>query len=464
MSGFNGMLGVSFFDIETCLFQKMTCLMTEMMGRLLESLDALLFEARDKDRYRVKETKEGRIDTLFGVIEFKRRVYEDKKTGERVYGLDEALGLEKRTRISPGLKRAAVLLAVDGPSYRGARDSLKTFYGHQMISHEGIRQCTLKVGGEIKRDIENQRDDPQGKRKVKVLFIEADGMWIPRQRSKKKEERFAISYEGWRKRRGAFGEYELVGRMHCYVDDPKEDFWEEVSRQICATYDLSSTIVVINGDRAKWIRLGVKYFPKALYQFDRFHLAKDIKACLREAPEACKAALKALEENRPEEVLDVLRGVRLKNREAAWSLAYLICDLEQNPEAMVDYRLRLKAMGYDTTGMRGMGAAESNVNKFSRRLKRGRSWGNGLSAMMYALGKRFEGVLDRFTQRLEELENILDEKRLRTGAGHIVQEVLSDLSSIPRGHMPILDAGRNRSGGLSRSLRWLADALPSSLG
>ncbi|HHY38330.1 MAG TPA: hypothetical protein GX507_05320, partial [Clostridia bacterium] len=77
--------------------------------------------------------------------------------------------------------------------------------------------------------------------------------------------------------------------------------------------------------------------------------------------------------------------------------------LEQNPEAMVDYRLRLEAMGYDTTGMRGMGAAESNVNKFSRRLKRGRSWGNGLSAMMYALGKRFEGVLDRFTQRLEEL-------------------------------------------------------------
>ncbi|HHY37320.1 MAG TPA: hypothetical protein GX507_00045 [Clostridia bacterium] len=31
------------------------------------------------------------------------------------------MGLEKRSRISPGLKRAAVLLAVDGPSYRGAQ-------------------------------------------------------------------------------------------------------------------------------------------------------------------------------------------------------------------------------------------------------------------------------------------------------------------------------------------------------
>ena len=84
--------------------------------------------------------------------------------------------------------------------------------------------------------------------------------------------------------------------------------------------------------------------------------------------------------------------------------------------------------------------------------------------MIYALGKRFEVALDRFTKCLEELENILDEKKLRTGASHVVQGVLSDLSSIPKGHMPILDAGRNRSGGLSPSLRWLADALPSSLG
>jgi len=84
--------------------------------------------------------------------------------------------------------------------------------------------------------------------------------------------------------------------------------------------------------------------------------------------------------------------------------------------------------------------------------------------MIYALGKRFEGVLDGFTERLDELEKILDEKKLRTGSGRIVQEMLRNAIAIPKGYMPVLDAGRNRSGGLSRSLRWLAYALPSSLG
>ncbi|HHY37319.1 MAG TPA: hypothetical protein GX507_00040 [Clostridia bacterium] len=46
------------------------------------------------------------------------------------------------------------------------------------------------------------------------------------------------------------------------MDDPREDFWEEVSRQIYDSYDLSETIVVINGDRARWIRLGVITSPR----------------------------------------------------------------------------------------------------------------------------------------------------------------------------------------------------------
>jgi hypothetical protein len=37
------------------------------------------------------------------------------------------------------------------------------------------------------------------------------------------------------------------------------------------------------------------------------------------------------------------------------------------PEAYTDYRVRLDKMGYDTTRMRGMGAAESNVDRFSNR-------------------------------------------------------------------------------------------------
>ncbi|HHV79895.1 MAG TPA: hypothetical protein GXX40_09870 [Firmicutes bacterium] len=73
-------------------------------------------------------------------------------------------------------------------------------------------------------------------------------------------------------------------------------------------------------------------------------------------------------------------------------------ELEKNSEAMIDYSVRLKANG----------AAESSVNKFSRRLKRGRSWGNnGLAAMIHTMAKRFEGKLAGLIEYGEVLEEMI---------------------------------------------------------
>lgn len=255
----------------------------------------------------------------------------------------------------------------------------------------------------------------------------------------------------------------MVRQTHCYVDEPGVDLWEEASREFYSIYDLSETMVVINGDRARWIRQGVKYFPKAVYQYDRFHLMLELRDCLRESPDAYREAVRALKENRPDRVLSILRGARIHGGNAQCKLEDLIQDLEREPEAMIDYRVRLRAMGYDTTGMRGMGSAESNVNRFSRRLKKqGRSWGEtGLRAMIYTMSRRFEGTLAEFTKRLgasERVEEILGEERLVTGAGHIVKEIVADASAAISAHMPALGAGRNRSRGMSWFLHRLNNA------
>ncbi len=468
MSVFNGVLAVSFSEVEASLFEKMAELFRATMGQLLESLDEVVFEGRDRERYKVKEIDRNVVDTLFGAVEYRRRVYIDVTTGERVHGLDEALGMEKRARISPGLKEVAVLQAVDGPSYRGARDSLKTFYGHQVLSHESIRQCVLEVGKEIEREGKEERDNPQGTRKVGVLFIEADGVWVSRQHAGKKETRLVMGHEGWRPRQGGTGEYELVNETHCCVEEPGEDLWEEVSREFYSKYDLAETMVVINGDRAKWIRRGLKYFPKAVYQYDRFHLKREMRDCLRESPGAYRDVLEALKKNRPYEALGILQGVRLRDRNARRKLWDLVWDLKRDPEAMVDYRVRLKALGYETSGMRGMGSAESNVNRFSRRLKKqGRSWCDaGLRAVVYVMAKRFEGSLVKFTSRLssnERIKELVGEGRLTTGAGQVAREIVTDASQVVRAHMPALKAGRNQSGGMSRFLRQVNNALPASI-
>ncbi|MEW6725269.1 MAG: UPF0236 family transposase-like protein, partial [Bacillota bacterium] len=50
-------------------------------------------------------------------------------------------------------------------------------------------------------------------------------------------------------------------------------------------------------------------------------------------------------------------------------------DLMTMPEACRDYRVRLQEMGISAEGMRGLGAAESNMDRFANRVKkRGQSW------------------------------------------------------------------------------------------
>jgi hypothetical protein len=82
----------------------------------------------------------------------------------------------------------------------------------------------------------------------------------------------------------------------------------------------------------------------------------------------------------------------------------LLRDIRQMPDAYRDYRVRLKEMGYDVAGMRGMGAAESSVDRFSNRLKkRGQSWSVGLKAMVHSLAKYFEGKMEHYTKHISRI-------------------------------------------------------------
>src|SRR5699024_7829803 len=82
----------------------------------------------------------------------------------------------------------------------------------------------------------------------------------------------------------------------------------------------------------------------------------------------------------------------------------------ENMNAFRDYREILKEeKGVDTTKMRPMGAAESNMNLFSRRLKKmGCSWSfEGLGSMLHALIHHFEGTL------VEAIQNIFSSTKTK---------------------------------------------------
>lgn len=465
MAEFTTTTSVSFAALETLSFNLLGELFNVVLTDVLTFMDEALRQGRDRERFVPKDWRPREIESLFGTIRFKRRTYLDRETGRYVALLDEALGLKSRERVSEGLNELAVAQAIEGPSYRSGRDNLKRFYGHQVLSHETIRQRVLKVGRRIAEDERRRLEQPNGDRRVKVLLLEADGFYVARQRTKerRREVRLMTAHEGWRRRHPASEEYELVRRTHFTTDGAKEDFWEGASRALYSRYDLEDTVIVINGDRAPWIRKGTEYFPKAIYQFDRFHLIRELRQTLRGFPKEQAQAIQAVRANQPDEVLRVLRAVALRPQ-GEEAVGDLLSDLETNPEAMVDYRARLAAMGLDVTGFRGLGAAESNVNRFSKRLRhRGQSWGTGLGAMVSALCRKLEGRLLNFATDLSEIRTAIDETRLAEGAGRVTAEVANAAMVSLKGHMPALESGRNASHGLSHFFRKINQTLPAGL-
>jgi len=459
MDQLRSQLGFSLLELETALFEYMARQFAGLMAWALERIDDWLSNQRDSRRFRMRDKEPRTLQTLFGVdITFRRRRYVDRETGKTVYLLDEVLQLPSHRQVSPALASWALGQAVLANSYRGAARSLEALYGHQVVSHESVRQVVLAAGEGLEKEQAKRLEWPAGTRKVPVLFLEVDGLIVPLQREggqRRVEEKLLTVHEGWQRRHPASDEYVLVNKRHFRTQS--KDFWELGSRFVYSLYDVDeNTMVVINGDRAEWVRRGVKYFPKAIYQVDTFHLMRE----LREIFGHGSPVVQELAEAREEDVTGAAFMAKLaeacakltdpKKRQRCRAL---LEDLKDMPEAVVDYRLRLRAQGIPTEGLRGVGAAESQVDTFADRVKhRGRSWSRrGLAAMMEVLCWRNTQRLDEVMKRVEAflVRTQVSLEGLKRQTKQVLQCVVNEGVEVLRAHVPITDAGRTRSGGLS---------------
>ena len=88
------------------------------------------------------------------------------------------------------------------------------------MSHETILQLILRLGEFLEKEETGKREEPEGKRRVPVLFVEADGYWVSMQREKDREVRLMVSHEGWRRRTPSSDGYELVNKWdYCTILD-----------------------------------------------------------------------------------------------------------------------------------------------------------------------------------------------------------------------------------------------------
>lgn len=115
-------IGISFRELELYLFQKLQEVFGQVLREVVCELDEMILHIRDKERFKVKDTRSASVPTLFGDVTFKRRYYKDVETKDYVHLLDEVLGV-KAGQASPCLATAAVIQAVIGPS---CKSMLKT--------------------------------------------------------------------------------------------------------------------------------------------------------------------------------------------------------------------------------------------------------------------------------------------------------------------------------------------------
>lgn len=255
------------------------------MTEYLETQDGALAETRDRKRYRNKGKRRTVLKTVLGEVEINRRVYEtENEAGQKihVYLLDEALGIDTPGQFSPMLSELVATAACES-TYRETARQVSELTG-QTISHQTAWTITQETGGRVRTREEAlakqaQQNEGTGELESKILYEEADGIWLKLQGKDRKaygsskEMKAAIAYSGVKQN----GERRrLADKVACAGFEGVEDFIRHKDGVIASVYRVDEIdLRVLNGDGANWISANKD--EAAIYQLDSFHRNRAIR-------------------------------------------------------------------------------------------------------------------------------------------------------------------------------------------
>ena len=198
---------VSFKTLEQKIFAYVCELGCEITKIILESYDDELAASRDTKQYRDKGGRKTSIKTVYGEVEYWRRVYRttlDNGEHAHVYLLDQAMQMDKIGLISTNLAEKIAMTVTESP-YRVTADAIRSTCG-QSISAGGVWNVMQRLGERISEEEyavkQMNADQSEGQKEIPVLFEEMDGVWLSMQdehhkKMKKQEMKVFTMYEGW---------------------------------------------------------------------------------------------------------------------------------------------------------------------------------------------------------------------------------------------------------------------------
>ena len=410
---------VSFKTLEQKIFAYVCELGCEITKIILESYDDELAASRDTKQYRDKGGRKTSIKTVYGEVEYWRRVYRttlDNGEHAHVYLLDQAMQMDKIGLISTNLAEKIAMTVTESP-YRVTADAIRSTCG-QSISAGGVWNVMQRLGERISEEEyavkQMNADQSEGQKEIPVLFEEME-----------KSSEF-------------HGKREACIRKKYNAD--------EIGQRI------------LNGDGGGWIK--EPYDPETIFQLDRYHIYQEIlrKISDKEAQEKIR---KLFDAEKTEEMLEYIEIYATsvespdekdtKSKKARELYKYL----NNNKEGLLTYDKQGKKIPEPQAGIiyKGMGVQENqNCTVITLRMKNRRMrWSvkgaNNLAKALYRKENReLIETIDRYTDgliftiQMREIVEILSAAKApkKDGKGNPYVDVIS-------GHMPILEAMQTAS-------------------
>lgn len=239
-----------------------------LVAEALETIDNAYKNSKDRKRYwTVKEkAAEKTLTTIFGEVRYKRTYYKNKKTGEYSYLSDEAVGISAHDKLDASLKAKLIEEAVYMSYSKSGEKASETVTLTSQTVMNSIREL-----GSVDNDAVKIKQD---KRKVKVLYIEADEDHVALQNGGLIEPKLVYVHEG--RKQVSKNRYKLLNvRYFSGVYTNSDELWVEVLDYIDKAYDMDSIEkIYLSGDGAPWIKNGLSWINKSIYVLDRYHLSK----------------------------------------------------------------------------------------------------------------------------------------------------------------------------------------------
>lgn len=461
---------VPFKELEQKIFEYVCELGREITRIMLESYDKELAEGRDKKAYRGKGSRRTTIKTVYGEVEYRRRVYrtetEDGQTAH-VFLLDQAMQMDRIGLISTNLAEKIALTVTESP-YRTTADIISQTCG-QSISAQGVWNMMQRLGERIDEEEmhavkQMEAGRTEGKRGLAVLFEEMDGVWLPMQdehhkKMKKQEMKVFTMYEGWEAGKEKENRSTLAGKTMLAGMEDSHTFHEKREACIRRKYDADEIgLRILNGDGGSWIR--EPYDPDVIFQLDRYHIYQEIlrKITDKKAQEDIRGLL---EEEKIGEMLEYIRiyadsvGSPDEKDKRSQKAGELLRYLENNKQGLLPYDRQGVAIPEPGEGIvyKHMGVQENqNCTVITLRMKHRRMrWSvagaNNLAKALYRReNKDLVRTIDQYTDgliltmQMQQAIEILSAAKApkKDGKGNSYADIVSR-------HMPLLEAMQTAS-------------------